>query len=164
MQKLALLVPSLTLLGVMYCPSAIAQSNTQTKKPKIDLCSLLTAADAQRITKAAMMKLPGNEDECVYSPTSYGGVPVDMVNLTIQRGAWASVKQGITGAAALMKATVEAVAGIGDEAVLTYSKEAGGTAVLLFRKGTIILQLQAGMLNRQMDSLKEVGKKIAGQI
>ena len=111
-----------------------------------------------------MMKLPGNDDECVYSPTSYGGAPVDMVNLTIQRGAWASVKQGITGAAALMKATVEPVSGIGDEAVLTYSKEAGGTTVLLFRKGTNILQLQASMLNRQMDSLKDVAKKIASQI
>ncbi|MBV9182122.1 MAG: hypothetical protein JO356_12500 [Acidobacteria bacterium] len=161
MQRVALLLVPQLLLGMIFGPYAITQT---TNKAKISLCSLLTAADAQRITHVPMMKVHGNDEECVYSPTSYGGVPIDMVGLMIQRGTWASEKQGVVGAAPLLKASLENVPGIGDEAVLSYSKEAGGTTMLLFHKGTIVLQLTAGMLNRQMDSLKDVAKKIAGQI
>jgi hypothetical protein len=158
--------------------AASGSSDVQPQSPKaeIDPCSLFSPADAQEITGVPMKLSPGHGAiVCMYEETSpKPGLDTARISLmvnvekSVEREAkeWQNTKE--IRRLKPGEKNITKLSGIGDEAWFDGNAEKGkvGIGGILARKGKADFALQSAVLQYRssLDKMKEIARRIAGQL
>lgn len=128
----------LLLVAVSLLPARVRAEGSTLSSEKMGACTLLTVADAQRISNVPMefqARPPGNDSpgrECTYRPVQAGPGRATVALRLLDGRAWSRVKSESTS-----RLDMEGVSGIGDEAyvVKRTSARRPRALVLFVRRG-----------------------------
>jgi hypothetical protein len=162
-------------------PTPVVQSSASSTQPqspaaKIDPCSKFSAEDAQAITDVPMKFSPGHGDiVCMYfEATPQPGLDTARVSLMLNEAnsldqenkEWKNTKEIRRFKAG--EKNITQLSGIGDEAWFDGHVEKGkvGMGGILVRKGKADFALQSAALQPRssLEKMKEIARKIAGQL